>query len=363
MRIFSFRPGIFLLDRYLLREVFRTAVAITAALLLLILVKLLMQQLGYLMEGKFSSGIVITLLAQKMVTYFVYVLPLLVLLSVVVALGRLSRDSEMTALFASRYSQVRILWPLSLFGIPLIALLAFLALEVSPGMAREAQLISHQERLQAGLDLSQHGRFLQPQDGRWGLHARTVEDGAARDVFFASYDPGNQQLHVEFSSRARQTLDAQRQAHVLHFEQGRRYSGWPGEPGLHSMEYEHHQLRIAATPPRIGKNPKYWSWRELQKSDEPAVRAERQWRLSLPVSLLLLLLLAVPLSRSSAREGKYARATYAIVIYLAYVQMQLLVVSQVRNGQWSVGAEVMWVHLFLALCIGWWYYVHTRRHA
>lgn len=129
------------------------------------------------------------------------------------------------------------------------------------------------------------------------------------------------------------------------------------------MEYEHHQLRIAATPPRIGKNPKYWSWRELQKSDEPAVRAERQWRLSLPVSLLLLLLLAVPLSRSSAREGKYARATYAIVIYLAYVQMQLLVVSQVRNGQWSVGAEVMWVHLFLALCIGWWYYVHTRRHA
>ena len=349
------------LDRYLLREAAATAAALAAALLLLLVAKLLMQQLGYLMEGKFPAGVLLGVLAQKLVAYVVYVLPLLALLAAVVALSRLGRDLEMTALAAAGYPEARLLRPLGLFAAPLLLLLAYLALELAPAMAREARIVSHQARLEAGLDLGRAGRFLQPRDGRWALHARAAEDGAARGVFFAAYDPRAQRMHVEFAQRARLLRDGAQDAHVLHFEQGRRYSGWPGDAGFHRMEYARHQLRVEAPAPEaVAADPKYWPWSRVWAADTPAAAAERQWRLSLPVSLALMLLLAAPLARGSARAGKYAGAAYAIVIYLVYVQMQILVAGQVRSGSWPAAAGLPWVHALMALGIAL-LYVRARR--
>lgn len=359
-KLSALRPT--LLDRYLVREISRAAFAITAVLLLLIAAKLLMQQLGYLLEGKFSAGIVGAVLVNKLLAYFVHMLPFLMLLSAVVALGRMHRDSEMTALYGCGYSDARLLAPLLAVGLPLAALLAALSLAWVPRLSLEAELRHHQARLEAGLDVARPGRFLQAQGGRWALYANEVRDGEARDVFFAVYEPETRQVHIETAARARKHLDAARQEYVLHFEQGRRHSGWPGAADFHTMEFDRHQLRVsAAAPAHVGREVKYWPPARLWAAADPAARAELQWRLSLPVSLLLMLALAVPLARTSVREGKYARAAYAIVLYLVYAQLQLLATSQVRGGHWPEWAGVGLVHLLMALGVALLY--HRARAA
>ena len=73
-----------------------------------------------------------------------------------------------------------------------------------------------------------------------------------------------------------------------------------------------------------------------------------------------MLALAVPLARTSVREGKYARAAYAIVLYLVYAQLQLLATSQVRGGHWPEWAGVGLVHLLMALGVA---LLHHRARA
>ena len=339
-----------ILDRYLTRELLRAAFAVTVVLLLLIASKLFMQQLGYLMEGKFSTGIVYEILANKLLAYFVHMLPFLMLLSSVLALGRMQRDAEMTALHSCGYSDARLLFPMAVVGIPLAVVLGVTSLYVTPRLSLEAELAHHQARLEAGLDLMQEGRFMQTRNGRWALYASRTDGQVAEDVFFASYKTDSQQVHIETAARATRTLDKGQGVLVLDFEDGRWHSGWPGDADFQTMKFDRHLLRVGmAPPPGVWTQTKYMMPAQLREDGSAAAQAELQWRWSLPVSLLLMLALAIPLSRSSVREGKYARVAYAIVIYLVYAQFQLLATSQVRGGNWPAWAGVWWVHVLMAL--------------
>ena len=77
----------------------------------------------------------------------------------------------------------------------------------------------------------------------------------------------------------------------------------------------------------------------LRLSDAPIDQAEYQWRLSTPVSTMLLALLAVPLGRSRPRQGRFARLTGAVVIYAVY--FNLLGIGRTWVEQGSIDA--MWV--------------------
>ncbi len=352
------------LDRYLAVELARAGVAVTVALLLLIAGKLLMQQLGYLAEGKFSGGIVTALLFNKLSAYFVQLLPFLMLLSAVLALGRLHRDGEVAAMRACGRSELRLLVPMAMLGLPLAMVLGIMSLYVTPQLSLEAELAHHRARLEAGLDVTQPGRFMQARDGRWALYTGEASGAVAEEVFFAIYHPQARQVHVETAARASKHLDEARATYVLNFEQGRRYSGWPGSTDLRTMEFERHSLRIdAAVSEQARQRVRYMTLAQLLASDSAAANGELQWRLSLPVSLLLLLALAVPLARSSVREGKYARAVGAILIYLVYAQLQLLAVSQVRGGSWPAWAGVWWVHGLMALGIAALFWRNLQRPA
>ena len=346
----AFEPRLSILDLYLTRELLRAAFAVTVVLLLLIASKLFMQQLGYLMEGKFSAGIVYELLFNKLLAYFVHMLPFLMLLSSVLALGRLHRDAEMTALHSCGYSDARLLFPMALVGVPLAIVLGVMSLYVTPRLSLEAELAHHQARLEAGLDLMQEGRFMQTRNGRWALYASRTDGQVAEDVFFASYEAESQQVHIETAARATRVLDKEEGIYVLDFEDGRWHSGWPGDADFQTMKFDRHLLRVnMAPPPGVWTQTKYMMPGQLWEEGSAAAQAELQWRWSLPISLLLMLALAIPLSRSSVREGKYARAAYAIVIYLVYAQFQLLATSQVRGGNWPAWAGVWWVHVLMAL--------------
>ncbi len=195
------------LDRYLSSEILRAAFAVTVVLLLLIASKLLIQQLGYVMEGKFSGGLVLTLLLNKLQAYFVHLMPFLMLLSVVLALGQLTRNNEITAIHACGYSEARLLRTLMLLGVPLALLLAFLSLYVTPGLALKAELAHHQARMEASVALTQEGRFVQSRDGRWAMYAERTSGDVAEDVFFAMYDANVQRVHIETAERVTRHLD------------------------------------------------------------------------------------------------------------------------------------------------------------
>jgi lipopolysaccharide export system permease protein len=87
---------------------------------------------------------------------------------------------------------------------------------------------------------------------------------------------------------------------------------------------------------------------ELERLNNPAERAEFQWRLSTPVSALLLTLAAIPLSRSRPRQGRYAKMLLAITIYAVYFNLLDVARSWVEQGS---SHHIWWVPALLLVLV------------
>jgi lipopolysaccharide export system permease protein len=130
---------------------------------------------------------------------------------------------------------------------------------------------------------------------------------------------------------------------VLH--DGRRYEGVPGNNEFVVIEFDEHGIpirpddeeefvEIAASKPTAA----------LISSPRPEDRAELEWRISVPISVIVLALLAVPLSRSSPREGRYARLGIGLLCYIVYANVLSLARVQVERDTVPPWLGLWWVH-------------------
>jgi lipopolysaccharide export system permease protein len=87
----------------------------------------------------------------------------------------------------------------------------------------------------------------------------------------------------------------------------------------------------------------------LLGSDEPEQIAELQWRLSIPLATVLLALLAVPLSKSQPREGRYGRITIGLLVFIIYFNMLSAAKAWIERGDIAPALGLWWVHGALLL--------------
>ena len=92
--------------------------------------------------------------------------------------------------------------------------------------------------------------------------------------------------------------------------------------------------------------------KELIHSKDLEEIAEFQWRLTAPLSIILLALLALPLSRSSPRQGKYINIPVALAIFAVYYNFCVLAKKWVEKGVIDVIPGIWWAQLLLAALVG-----------
>ncbi len=128
-------------------------------------------------------------------------------------------------------------------------------------------------------------------------------------------------------------------------DDGRRYEGVPGQGKFLVIDFGEQRIPVRRKEEREFKAAAAGkSTLDLLESSLPADRAELQWRISLPLSLIVLGLLAVPLSRSSPREGRYARLGIGLLIYIVYANMMSIAGVWVQRGVISEWLGMWWVH-------------------
>ena len=101
-------------------------------------------------------------------------------------------------------------------------------------------------------------------------------------------------------------------------------------------------------PDPVGYKTKSSDTFELRLSDGRVDKAEFQWRISTPLSALLLALLAIPLSRSRPRQGRYARMLGALVIYAVYYNLLDVSRTWVEQG---TASSIWWAPGILSLLV------------
>jgi len=335
-------------DRYLLKEIIYGWLAVTVILWLILVSNRLIRYLADAADGDIPGDVIFRLLGMKMVWYMIHIVPFALALGVVLGLGRLYRDNEMTVMAACGVGTWRIYKPVLGFGLLVAGALVWLALYVSP----DVQGISHRLETAAGrlADITAlgAGRFNEIQDGKLTFYAeRLSPDKQTMENLFIvvrdPYDSSKRQQIVRAKSAYRKQDEATGD-NFLVLVDGYRYEGIPGEAAYRIMQFDEYGVRIdlpggdvtttkrAATPTAT-----------LLASSDTEDIAEVQWRLSMPLSVISLLLLAVPLCRSSPRQGRYGRLVIAILLFVIYYNLLGTAKVWVGDGSVPPGIGLWWV--------------------
>lgn len=344
-----------IINRYLAREAFANWVGVTGVLLVIIASHRFARFLGEAAAGKLPGGVVFELLTFSSVGFLTVLIPVGFFLGLLMAFGRLYRDSEMTALIACGVGPAQLYRPVMLLALLVALVLSAFTFQFGPWAAQEALETRRAAEKEAEIGMFESGRFKSARGGEAVFYAERVDEqtGQLHGLFLSQRKPGNEQAVVRAARGEQRTEpDSGRRLLVLH--DGTRYDGTPGRADFRIMHFAEHGVQISTADADLATtNRNIAATSELLGSDDPADVAELQWRFSGPIMALVLAVIALPLSRTRPREGRYGRLLFGILIYVLY--SNLLGVARLGLERGQVPAEIgMWpVHLVFLIAGGW----------
>jgi lipopolysaccharide export system permease protein len=150
-------------------------------------------------------------------------------------------------------------------------------------------------------------------------------------------------------------------AQLLQLQNGRRYAGDVRSSAYEITEFGYYQIQIREQEVeqrrrKLGSMPTA----ELMQLDSNEAIAEWHWRIAIPLSIPILTLIAVPLSRVNPRQGKFGRLLPALLLYLGYYSLLIIARSALEEGKIPSQWGMWWLH-GLALLLGAIFILRNRR--
>ncbi|MFP4683332.1 MAG: LPS export ABC transporter permease LptF [Ectothiorhodospira sp.] len=338
------------LDRYLIREMLFTLGAVTLVLVLIILGGMLARLLQEVTEGRIPADVLPGILLLGTLNALILLLPVSLFLAVMLTLGRLYKDSEMAALMACGVGYARLYRPVMALTLPLALILLVLSLTVGPWSKLQVDEIRAESSQRSDLVGVTPGRFLEPGIGGtvFFVESFSQDREVMNQVFIQRRVEGETQVLVARS--ASQETDPVSGQRFLVLQDGFRYDGSPGDRDFRIIRFDTHGVRLPDPgAARVRNRTDNIPTGKLWGDDRTDYRAELQWRLSAPASMLLLALLALPLAHTAPRKGRFARLALAVGVYVVYAQMQILAKDWFADGQLPPWLGMWWVHAVLGL--------------
>ena len=177
-----------ILDRYIFREIAATWLAVTVVLLMILLTNQFARVLGEVAKGKLPKGAALDVIGLSAVQYLTVLVPIGLFLSIMLALGRLYRDSEMPAMMACRVGPSGVYRPLIWLLLPLVFGVAWLAIDLGPRALQTVERIGAEARREADLASIEPGRFTVFGPSRAVVYGeRVTPDGFMEKVFLQRF--------------------------------------------------------------------------------------------------------------------------------------------------------------------------------
>jgi len=350
--------------RYLSREVLLTLSAVSAVLLVFIMSGRFIKYLAQAASGALDPGVLFLIMGFRLPGFLQVILPLGLFLGILMAYGRLYLESEMTVLAATGMSQQRLLaitmGPATLVGL----LVAWLSFSLAPQGATQFSLLINQQDAMTEFDTLVPGRFQALRDGTRITYTKELSEDRSQlaGVFISekrmssdkSKDNG---ITVLVAEKGHQEVRPNGSRFLI-LENGYRYDGNPGAADYRVIKYDTYGAMLPK--PEISEeitDREAIPTSELIGNPAPRSVAELQWRISLPLSVFIVTLMAIPLSRVNPRQGRYLKLLPAILLYMSYLAILISVRSSLEKGKLPLSLGMWWVHaiyLSIGLLLFYW---------
>jgi LPS export ABC transporter permease LptG/LPS export ABC transporter permease LptF len=312
-----------------------------------------------------TVGYLFSLLLPPALTFTI---PVGILVGTLIALSRMSADSEITALRASGVSSRRLVFPVLTLAFVGTLLTAAASMWLTPLSIRQTyKVLNHIAAAQLTAEIQPH--VFEEQFPNTILYVGDVEPGPIvrwRKVFLADIAPPDQRKpgpndpgdapSITIASEAIAVPDLERNRLQLSMVNGSTHTIGKDPTQYYSTSFGKGEQVLEASQ-RIELRPRIQFttmdtgplWREAQKSVEP--RIEFHQRLVLPLACMLLALVALPLGVSTRKGGKSSAFVLTVGIALLYHTSLITLIGLARQGTLPV-AVALWIPNIVLLIIG-----------
>ena len=358
--------------RYLSREVLLTFSAVSAVLLVIIMSGRFIKYLAQAAQGVLDPSVLLMIMAYRIPGFLQLILPLGLFLGVLLAYGRLYLESEMTVLTATGMSEQRLL-SYTLAPALLVALIcAWLSFFLTPqGVQNVAQILNEQDAL-TEFDTLVPGRFQSMRGGSRVTYTQELSSGRdeLQGIFISEKDENRKAkgeesaITVLVAITGRQELQADGSRYLI-LEDGYRYDGTPGEADYRVIQYDTYGVLLPKpmVDVKVGARETMSSTALIGHPDVK-MQSELQWRLSFPLLVLVVTLIAVPLSRVNPRQGRFLKLLPAILLYMAYLSLLVAARGALDKGTLPISVGLWPVHilfLLIGVLLVYWQPIQLRR--
>lgn len=351
--------------RYLTREILVTMAAVAGVLLLVIMGSRFIRYFSNAAEGEIPASILGALMLYHLPGFLELILPLAFFLGILLAYGQLYLNSEITVLVACGTSPNRLLQVTMLPAILVTFLVALCSLWLTSTGARHNEIMLEEQKSRLDFSALAPGRFQEFGDGRTA-YTESVSSDQSRmhGVFISERQRRSDDTPQTVITRAEggyQTVDNDTGSRFLVLTEGERYSVEPGLAQAERLEFDTYAVRLSRAEERIDlDDTEYATTRSLLGDESPQAQAQLQWRISLPLMVPILTLLALPLSKVNPRQGRFAKLLPAIFLHISYLSLLLAALDAIGRGALSPAIGMWPIHL-VYLLLGIWLLRRAQR--
>ncbi len=300
-------------------------------------------------DGAAGLGTVLRITGYRVLIALEMLVPVALYAAVVLGLGRLHHDQEVTAMAATGIGPLRIYRAVGLLALPVAVAVGLLSVYGRPWAYAQTYALEAQQATDLDVTHLRADRFnVNPDTGRMILAKRIDSTGRLHEVLI--YSPGSARTDL---IRAREAwLDASDPEHpVLALRDGAAYSLHRRGAQDRTLRFGELTLRLELAPSAVDHKRKATPTTELAAATTPAERAELQWRLARAPTALLLALLAVPLSRIPPGRGRFANLLPVTLVFTLIYYAGGMVKNLIESGGLPPAPGMWWIPLLMAAAV------------
>ncbi|PKM13376.1 MAG: LPS export ABC transporter permease LptF [Gammaproteobacteria bacterium HGW-Gammaproteobacteria-3] len=327
----------------------RTLAAVLSVIVVIIVSRKLIKILEKVIEGSVSNETLLSIVGLNMITAAITFLPVSLFMAVLMVLGRMYREQEMSAIFSAGGGAGTLYRSVLLLVMPLTVASAGLSFYIGPWAEATVQQLMLKDEKTAGVRGISAGRFSEYQQGDLVFYVESINKDKKMQQVFVQHRRGGNLAIVNADTG---WLENRPEGLYMVLAQGQRVQGVLGKTHYVVEEFDQYGIRLEEKDATVVFDQEATTTGMLWGSSVIKDIAELQRRFSIPAGVLFLSLLAVPLAQTSPRTGVFGNLLTAFLIYFSYGNLVRVSHSWVVKGQIPVWLGGFWLYLFLLIVTG-----------
>ncbi|UXH76410.1 LPS export ABC transporter permease LptF [Roseateles amylovorans] len=333
-----------LFDSTVRKELARSFGLAFVVILTIVVTMLLVRSLGMAAKGSVAPQHVLLSLGYLTLSQLPVMLSLSLFVSVVMSLGRMYKESEMTVWFSSGLGLSRFVRPVLTMASPVMLVVTVLMTLVLPWSNSSSAALREQFEQRSDLSRVAPGQFQTSSDGSrvFFIERDPADETAARNVFIMS----NSQHLESVTTSARGTLVNKDNQRLLVLEHGQRNDVDTRNGDKAIARFERYTVVVDDEVMRSpnARAPKTRTTADLMLDRSNIGDGELAYRFGMVLGCLNLVLLGIGISATNPRRASNWNLMFALLAFIVYFNLINLSQSWVTNGKMKLGSGLLALH-------------------